>query len=73
MMGSRNTPNGLCYRNQNKSSRIHTGHGVCNFIFHGWKVIESKFGVMEKNLLSENKKAEKVQTLKKYQTDFNFS
>ena len=26
-----------------------------------------------KNLLSENKKAEKGQKLKKYQTDFNFS
>ena len=36
-------------------------------------VIESKFGFMEKNLLSENKKAEKGQKLKKYQTDFNFS
>lgn len=44
------------------TNRVHAGHGVYNFIFHGWKVIELNLGSWKKNLLSENKKAKRSET-----------
>lgn len=79
MKGSRNTLNGFNCATETGISL--TGFiwvmEFYNFIFHGWKVIESKFGDMGKKICFLRIKRLKDQKLQKYQTiqktDFDFS